>query len=156
MLKNENNESLIRLNEKLHLEFAAAKYTEQYLKLMMYWEIGDFINQERKRNYGQLAMDLKKEFAELEGLSSTDLRYMREFCRTFPDFLKLRLSPAKLSDHPLNFVPLVSWPCQVVILGKVKSLKERLFYVKKAAEQGWDKSMLTKQIEEKLYESQKK
>lgn len=65
---------------------------------------------------------------------------------------------AKLSN-PAITQPLVAqlpWTHHTIILDKVKGLDERRFYIRKAIQNGWSKSILTLQIENKLHKRQGK
>ncbi|MBE8721205.1 hypothetical protein C4F40_10765 [Sphingobacterium sp. Ka21] len=52
-------------------------------------------------------------------------------------------------NHPilLPVVALIPWTHHTIILDKIKSADDRLFYIRKTAENGWTKSVLTFQIE---------
>src|SRR6185437_12552734 len=97
---------------------------------------------------------MKTEFPEMKGISSRSLRYMREFAKGYPDFLKLqqpaakslpgsgnkkpkgkssilRQPAAKLALDGQRLAALIPWAHHQVILDKVKTPKERLFYLQK-------------------------
>lgn len=70
----------------------------------VYWEIGDTINkQEIAKGWGakiveKLAVDLRTEFPDMKGLSTRNLRYMRNFALAYPQFLILQSGVAKLES----------------------------------------------------------
>ena len=47
-----------------------------------------------------------------------------------------------------------SWTQHTIILDKLKTEKERLFYIRKTVENSWSKSVLFLQIESKLHKRQ--
>ena len=84
------------LKEKIRLRRykAASAVNAELLKL--YWEIGNTIHiQETNAGWGAkiietLAEDLHLEFSDMKGLSVRNLRYMRQFYTTFPNWNALR------------------------------------------------------------------
>ena len=124
----------------------------------------------------RLATDLKTEFPDSKGFSVRNLKYMRTFAEAYPDFIKIPMSapePGKgkagkgktaIVQAPLaqlekaETAPIVqaalaqlSWYHLVAILEKVKDYKERIFYIRKAIENGWSRNVLVLQIESNLY-----
>ncbi|MBC7862311.1 MAG: DUF1016 domain-containing protein [Bacteroidia bacterium] len=181
--KRTKNYSLILkgLKEKIKQARLKASLTVNTQLLEMYWEIGKTINyQEKSKGWGAriveiLARDLKVAFPDMQGLSSRNLRYMRDFAKAYPDFLILQPLAAKLVSerktrfqnkktasknpqikclpHPASLIP---WTHNQVILDKVKKESERLFYLQKTRENGWSKTVLALQIESNLFRRQGK
>ncbi|MEG3860545.1 DUF1016 N-terminal domain-containing protein [Microcoleus sp. herbarium12] len=60
--------------------------------VLLYWQIGqDILNRQQQQGWGTkvidtLAADLQKAFPEMKGFSSRNLKYMRSFAETYPDF----------------------------------------------------------------------
>lgn len=133
--------------------------------LSVYWEIGNAIaEQEQEAGWGgktvdKLAVDLKSEFSEMKGLSPRNLRYMRDFSLAYPHFLqqgaaKLELVENKQDEILQQAAAKLPWGHHQVLLTKLKSSEERSFYIQKAAENGWSRSILAHQIESNLYKAQ--
>jgi predicted nuclease of restriction endonuclease-like (RecB) superfamily len=114
--------------------------------LTAFWEIGNTIRkQEKAEGWGtktvdRLANDLKTEFPDMKGLSPRNLRYMREFVLAYPKFTILQRAVAKLP-----------WGHNCTLLDKLKQPEERLFYARKAIQNGWTRAMLVNQIESGLH-----
>jgi predicted nuclease of restriction endonuclease-like (RecB) superfamily len=89
----------------------------------------------------RLAADLRVEFPGIQGFSSQNLWYMRQFYLAYHGHEKLQ---------PL--VGEISWAKHLVILGKCKAPLEREFYIRMARKFGWTKSVLINQIENQSYE----
>ena len=59
--------------------------------VLLYWKIGqDILQRQRQEGWGskvvtQLAKDLKREFPEMKGFSSRNLKYMRAFAEAWPE-----------------------------------------------------------------------
>jgi predicted nuclease of restriction endonuclease-like (RecB) superfamily len=179
---NSYNIVLADLKEKIRLAKQQAVSVVNTHLLLAYWEIGKTItDQEKKEGWGakvidRLSLDLKMEFPEMTGLSPRNLRYMRDFALTYRYFPFLQQplvksptgeniiwqpSVAKLEDHHNQSATIVQpvvaqlpWAHHIVILSKIKTAEEREFYIKKAIENNWSKSVLTAQINSDLYKRQ--
>lgn len=90
------------LKEKIRQARLQATVAVNNELLKVYWEIGDAINkQEQSEGWGtkiveKLAKDLRLEFQDMKGLSPRNLRYMKGFAQTYPQFITLQQSVAKL------------------------------------------------------------
>ncbi len=82
--------------------------------VILYWEIGKTIlERQNKEGWGAkvvqtLAKDLQDSFPQMKGLSDRNLKYMRKFAETYPDFLIVQQVAAQLP-----------WFHNVVLLDKV-------------------------------------
>ncbi len=134
--------------------------------LLLYHEIGNIIlDQEKTAGWGakiidSLARDLKVEFPDMTGFSKRNLRYMKEFAKAYsilqPLAAKLQSTENQHSEFVQPMVAQIPWTHHTLILDKLKTEKERLFYIQKTAENGWSKSVLVLQIENDLYQRQGK
>lgn len=112
---------------------------------MLYWQIGREISGKIKREgwgakvIARLAKDLKADFPELGGLSQRNLQYMRSFAEAYPD-------PEIMQRIAAQF----PWRHNQVLLDKLKSVEERLWYAQKSLENGWSRDILVLQIETNL------
>lgn len=58
---------------------------------LLYWQIGrEILTRQQQEGWGtkivdQLAKDLKREFPDIKGFSSRNLKYMRAFAGAYPD-----------------------------------------------------------------------
>lgn len=108
-------------------------------------EIGLTIVREQKlRGWGakvidELSKDLRMEFPDFKGLSPRNLRYMRDFAKSYPDDSIWQQPAAKLP-----------WFHFCTLLNRVKTESERQFYAAKAIEGGWSRAVLEAQIESGL------
>jgi len=147
--------------------------------IQLYWNMGKMIanNQalfEGRNNYvEQLAKDLRAEFPEMKGFSRSNLFYIRKFYQFYANTSVQQLvglneaasdsismqQPVALNNENsiqqpvgLNFDLLaVPWGHHVVLLGKVKSVDEALFYLQQTIENNWSRAVLTLQIEQDLF-----
>ena len=119
--------------------------------ILLYWEIGtEILARQSAQGWGakvvdRLARDLRAAFPEMKGFSRSNLHYMRSFAEAWPD--------AEFVQQLAGQIP---WFHHCVLLDKVKSRAERVWYVRAAAEHGWSRNVLVHQIETKLHERQGK
>ena len=107
----------------------------------LYWEIGRMIV-DRQQKYGwgksvveKLSIDLKQTFNSLNGYSSQNLWYMRQFYLEYKDSKKLQ-----------QLVGEIPWGQNILIFSKVKDLKEREYYLRTSFALGWSRNVLLNQI----------
>ncbi|MCC3585783.1 PDDEXK nuclease domain-containing protein [Microcoleus sp. PH2017_30_WIL_O_A] len=119
--------------------------------VLLYWQIGqDILNRQQQQGWGAkvidtLAADLQKAFPEMKGFSSRNLKYMRSFAETYPDF-----------EFVQQVVAQIPWGHNIRILDSVKDGVEREWYIRQTIEQGWSRNVLVYQIESRLYRRQGK
>ncbi|WP_204141265.1 PDDEXK nuclease domain-containing protein [Halomicronema sp. CCY15110] len=117
--------------------------------ILLYWYIGrEILIRQQQQGWGskviqRLSQDLKREFPDMKGFSSTNLKYMRSFADAWSDF--------GIGQQVLTNLP---WGQNTVLLSKLEDAEERLWYAHKAVEHGWSRSALTRQIEGGLYKQQ--
>jgi len=159
-------------------------------KLLFNWQLGcDLVQKKAEERWGagvveQVSMDLKREFPDADGFSTSNLWYMKkwylfytqggeEILRQASAVLQMfekqhvtklhqvggEFSSEKLhqvgGEFPLPFA-LVPWRHHVEIITKCKSIDEALFYVGKTIEQGLSRDALINCIKANLYEHQGK
>ncbi|MFP5040039.1 PDDEXK nuclease domain-containing protein [Parasediminibacterium sp. JCM 36343] len=155
---------LNNLKETIRQARMQATIAVNNILLIVYWQIGNTItNQEKAEGWGtktveKLAIDLKAEFPDMNGLSPRNLRYMRDFALAYPQFSILQRSVAKLKEadnQPFiilqRSVAKLPWGHNCTLLDRVKLPEERLFYVQKTLQNGWTRDMMINQIESNLY-----
>ena len=115
----------------------------------LYWKIGSTIlEQQRKNGWGakvieKLSRDLLMEFPNMTGLSTRNLKYMRQFAETYDNYEIVQQVAAQ-----------IPWFHNVVIMEKVKNPDERFFYIRKTVQNGWSRNVLNFQIASGLYQRQ--
>jgi len=154
---------LKNIKEKIHQAQRKAALSINTEMLQLYWTIGNEISTKIKEaGWGtkvttQIAKDLKSEFPEMSGFSPRNLRYMRSFAEAYPLILqpsvaKLQTTENKSITNNYNLIYKIPWTHHTIILDRIKSADQRLFYIRKTAENGWTKNILSLQIEGKLHE----
>ena len=119
--------------------------------LKLYWDIGKIISQKTEENqWGaqtveKLAEDLKNIFPGMSGFSRSNVFKMKSFYTTYEIVSR---TVRQLEDMPIFSIP---WGHNVVLITKVKSIEERLWYAQKIIQNGWSRTVLEWQISSDLY-----
>lgn len=133
-------------------------------QLALYWEVGFTILQQREEEgwgtkvIDRLSRDLKMEFPGMKGISTRNITYMRDFAEAYPEYPFLQQSVAELqsSDNQNDtilqqLVAKLPWGHHIAIFTKLKTREERLFYMRKCAENNWGRDFLKIQIDNELH-----
>ncbi len=124
--------------------------------LKLYWYIGETITEKQKiSNWGdkvieKLAQDLQNSFPGMKGFSKINVFRMRAFYLAYEIVSQ---AATQFADLPIFNIP---WFHNVIIIHKIKSTEERLWYAQKSIENGWSRSMLETWIKSDLYNRQGK
>jgi len=162
------------LKEKIRQARLRASVVVNTQLLQVYWEIGQTIlEQQKKLGWGakiidRLAADLKIEFEDMKGLSVRNLKYMRAFADAYTQFgqrsvaqlQNIENQASEIVQPPVaqleKLVGQLPWTHNIVLLDKLQTVEERLFYAQKCIQNGWSKTVLVHQIEGNLYSRQGK
>ena len=119
--------------------------------LQLYWDIGRQLAQwQKERDWGsavveQMAQDLQSAYPGIKGFSRPSLFAMRQFYA----FLSPRFGQFEFVSQPVRQIP---WGHIRTLLVKVKSVDEALLYAQACVDNGWSRSVLTLQIEQRYHE----
>lgn len=89
--------------------------------------------------------DLSVDFPGLSGFSVRNLKYMRKFAETYPDFQFVQAVPAQLP-----------WWHNVLLMEKLRDTERRMWYVHQAIQNGWSSRALEEAIKSNLHARQGK
>ena len=127
---------------------AAVAVNSQLIDL--YWDIGRLIS-ERQQNRGwgdevieEIGRDLARELGGIKGFSRANLYRMKRF------FAFYQGAPESVAQA----VRQIPWGHNILIFQKTSDPQIAIWYVAKAMEHGWSRSVLQHQIESQLYERQ--
>ena len=139
-------ETIEQIKNKIQAaQYKAAVNINQEM-ILLYHAVGEAINSHKvwgSKFIDSLAKDIKLAFPNAKGYSVRNLKYMAKFAMTYPDRQFVQTVSAQ-----------IPWSHNIVILDKVKDPDQRIWYIKKTAENGWSHSVLVHQIESNLYERQ--
>ena len=155
---------LSELKERIRTAQLRASVAVNRELIALYWQIGNGIVERQKiHRWGnavldRLGDDLQRAFPGLSGFSRTNLYRMRAFYLAYRDAREI--VPQAVGQMAETCLPEavagIPWGHNVVLVEQVKELPARLWYARKAVENGWSRSVLTHWIESGLYERQGK
>ncbi len=138
--KNKENEYSEILQQALTEIHAARSQIAKQLNSMVnsaYWNLGKLLSQKQiAEGYGssvvkRLSTDLKKEFPDM-GLSPRNLWDMKRFYERYHT----------ADEKVRQAVALLPWGHNLLLLNKVPSLEEVVFYANEVVEKGWSRDVL--------------
>lgn len=115
--------------------------------ICLYWNIGRAILQKQKEEgwgtkvIDRMAKDLKEAFPDMSGFSPRNIKYMRKFTECWPDF-----------EIVQQLVAQIPWRTNRMLLDKLDTKDERIWYAHKTIENGWSSNVLELQIQSGLME----
>lgn len=163
---------------------AAVKVNTELLRF--YWDLGQDIATRRMDSvwgsgfFEQLSGDLRREFPNMQGFSSTNLKYCKRFYLFYTQETSIRPQvvdeisqenhvQVQVSENKQDIIRhqvgdelgtylifQIPWRHHIEIISKCKSVKEALFYVKKTVENGWSRAVLMNFMEADLFSAQGK
>lgn len=142
-------EWLKSVKDRIRAAQQKAVITANSAMIILYWQIGrDILERQEKQGWGakvvdRLAQDLQREFPEIKGFSSSNLKYMRRFAEECPD--------RQIGQQPVDQLP---WSHIINLITRVDAPHEREWYARGAIEYGWSRAVLVHQIESGLYHRQ--
>jgi predicted nuclease of restriction endonuclease-like (RecB) superfamily len=142
---------LDELKQRIRQERLRVVMAANAAMVLLYWDIGRAIlDRQEQEGWGakvidRLSADLRREFPNMQGLSPRNLKYMRTFAAAWHDRQIVQQVAAQ-----------IPWFHNCVLLDKVKDPEARLWYARKAYEEGWSRNMLVLHIERRLHERQGK
>ncbi len=123
--------------------------------LEFYWSLAqDLVKQKAEEKWGagvvnQISLDLKAEFPEAKGFSTTNLWNMKKWYLFYAEKLQQVVG---VLEMPKNFA-LIPWGQHIAIFTKSETVDEALFYINKTIENNWSRAVLVHQMETGLYQS---
>lgn len=113
-----------------------------------YWELGKMISEKQLlTNWGdklinQISLDLKEEFPEMNGLSTSNLKYCKRF------YLFYSSNDILIGQQLVDQIP---WGHNIMVFSKSRSILEAKFYIEQTIENNWSRDVLANQIKSNLY-----
>lgn len=144
-------QTLLYLKEQVQQAQIKATLSANKELIKLYWQFGKTIVKKQKINgWGsniveRLANDMQKEFPGMGGFSRANIFRMQAF---YAAYEKVAQAARLFEDMPIFNIP---WFHNVVIMQKLKTIEERLWYAQKAIEHGWSRTILEMQIESSLH-----
>lgn len=124
--------------------------------ITFYWNLGSEISERTKekyygdRFYATLSSDLRLQLPQVQGLSETNLRYVKRFFEFYRPLVEVR---PELMDE-LGRVP---WGHHRLILDRCRNEAEKaVFYLRQTIDNGWSRALLLNFLDTDLYSRQGK
>jgi predicted nuclease of restriction endonuclease-like (RecB) superfamily len=116
-----------------------------------YWDLGRMIA-EKESIWGsklieQISRDLKGEFPEIQGLSTSNLKY----CKRFFLYYESSIGQQPVDQFSNYLVAQIPWGHNILIFSKAKGINEANFYIEKTIENSWSRDTLGLQIKSGLF-----
>jgi len=114
----------------------------------LYWEIGkDIYLKQEDAKWGskiidQIAIDLKRDFPDIKGLSRRNIYAMRQFYLFYSN--EFEFVPQAVAQIP--------WGHNRLIISKLDNTEEALFYVNESINNAWSRELLEIEIKDKLFQ----
>jgi predicted nuclease of restriction endonuclease-like (RecB) superfamily len=134
------------IKERIRSVQQKAIVTANSAMITLYLQIGrDILERQSRQGWGakvvdRLAADLRREFPEMKGFSTSNLKYMRRFAEECPN--------GQFGQQAADQLP---WFHIVRLITKVTKPGEREWYAQATIEFGWSRDVLVHQIESGLY-----
>ncbi len=138
-------ELLNTLKERIHASHVRAVISVNRELVLLYWQIGrEILARQANENWGtkvidRLAADLRREFPDMQGFSSRNLKYMRAFAAAYRD-----------ETFVQEVLAQITWYHNITLLDKVRYPAEREWYIHETIENGWSRNVLVLQIKNDL------
>jgi predicted nuclease of restriction endonuclease-like (RecB) superfamily len=145
---NEYHQELAAIKQRIQASQTRAVLAVNAELLGLYWDIGRQLDVwQRERGWGaavveQLARDLQNSYPGMKGFSRTSLFAMRQFYAFFHP-------PFEVVPQPVGQLP---WGHVRTLLAKVKSVDVFLRYAHACVENGWSRTVLEWQIDQRFHE----
>lgn len=140
------HEFIADIKQKISAQIVRTRTNANADMILLYWQIGNAILQRQEvEGWGakvidRMSYDLKAAFADVNGFSPRNLKYMRKFANAWPDVSIVQ-----------RCVALIPWRSNITLLDKLDDPELRLWYAQKVLQNGMGKNMLIFQIESALH-----
>jgi predicted nuclease of restriction endonuclease-like (RecB) superfamily len=143
---------ILEIKQRIQVSQIKAAIAVNQELLLLYWDLAErIVTKQQQATWGdgfllQISKDLKTEFPEMKGFSKRNLEGMRQWYQFW----------VAESAIALQLVAQIPWGHNLTIVTKIKDIDEALFYVQKTIQNNWSRSVLTHQIEGRLYQREGK
>lgn len=143
-------QTLVDLKQKIQASQVKAIFAVNQELLLLYWMIGKTITEKQvlsgwgTSQLERLAQDLQNAFPGMGGFSRSNIFRIKAFYAAYESVAQpVRL----LEDLPIFHI---SWSHNIMILQKIKSVEERLWYAQKTIEHNWSRAALENWLKSEL------
>ena len=140
---------LIQLKSRIQGARQKTLLAANQTQIRLYHEIGrEILERQEQQGWGakvidRLSADLREAFPDMKGLSSSNLKYMRFFAQSCPNF--------QFGQQSADQLP---WFHIVLLLTKISDPTQREWYAQQTIQNGWSRSTLESNIKNRLHQRQ--
>ena len=122
------------IKERIRTERVRVVLAANEAMVLLYWDIGKAILARQEREgwgagtIDRLSHDLREAFPDMRGFSPRNLKYMRAFAAAWPE--------REIVQRTVAQIP---WRSNLALLHKLDLRETRIWYARKAIEQGWSR-----------------
>jgi predicted nuclease of restriction endonuclease-like (RecB) superfamily len=177
LLKNNDYKKwFVDLKQKIQQSQIKAALAVNSQLILLYWDLGkQIVEKQENSKWGsgfidQLSKDLKLEFPDMGGFSRSNLFAMKKFYLFYSqkdtivqqlvgqlDDVIVQQAVGQLEAHENTAICLqIPWSHNLLIIEKLQTEKEVLFYIQQTIKNNWSRAVLLHQIESDLYNRQGK
>jgi predicted nuclease of restriction endonuclease-like (RecB) superfamily len=159
-MNGEYKQWLAEIKEKIRTTQIKAALRVNAELLHFYWRLGaDILAAQTQSSWGdalipRLSKDLLAEFPEMSGFSERNLKYIRQWYLYYAQHIEK--SSEEFGQQLVAQICQIPWGHNIAIVTKCKELSEATFYIQRTREFNWSRSVLTHQIESRLWEREGK
>jgi predicted nuclease of restriction endonuclease-like (RecB) superfamily len=134
--------------------------------ILLYFRIGNLILEKQKaEGWGskiveRISQDLRDEFPDMKGLSTTNLFYMRKFAETYRESIcqqldgEIKILHQAGGEFDLSNIFNIPWRHHTSLMDMVSSDEQRFWYIEQTIKNNWSRNILIHQIKSDLYRRQ--
>ncbi len=156
---NEYNSFLIDIKNQIKLSQQKAFSAINQEMILLYFTIGALIARRQKElGWGakvidKLSLDILREFPNMSGFSSRNLKRMVRFFKEYKDdFEKVPLTVAQLENEKMPpLAAQIPWTHNIILIEKIKDKELRYWYMEQILQNGWSKDVLSLMIKSEVH-----
>lgn len=149
---------IVSIKERVQASQIKAAVAVNRELLELYWFLGEQIIEKQKSSHWgdgflkQMSLDLSSEFPVIKGFSYRNLKSIRQWYRFWQDDHSIgQQLVSQLDAEGKQLVAQIPWGHNILIIQKLNSPDDALFYVRKTIENNWSRAVLAHQIESGLH-----
>lgn len=154
----EYSSTLADLKQQIREAQLKASVSVNYELIRLYWNIGKTITEKQEKSgWGskfieKLAKDLQNEFSGVEGFSRRNVFRMRAFYKEYK-IVPPVVAQINEIEH-LGILTQIPWSHNIILMEKLDSVEQRLWYAAKTVENRWGKRALEDWIDRDIYSTE--
>lgn len=152
---NEYHVFFINIKNQIKLSQQKAFNAVNQEMLLLYFNIGSAIDQQQNmlgwgaKVIDKLSQDILREFPNMSGFSSRNLKLMVQFYKEYASY-EIGQLPVAQNEQKRMFLE-IPWTHNIVLIQKVKDKELRYWYIEQILQNGWSKDILSLMIKSEAH-----